>query len=104
MSDPPPHVRSPVFRLGMAGLQGIMLDCDHREDRCAAGFQVHVDACLSMSAMLLWLCVQVWQQVCHQSSKLCSLNTRYRRTLAMPLFTVIQSAVALHFHWHAVRV
>lgn len=30
MSDPPPRVRSPVFRLGRAVLQGITLHCDHK--------------------------------------------------------------------------
>lgn len=37
---------------------------------------------VSHAAVVVW---QVWQQVCHQSSKLCFLNTRYRWTLAMPL-------------------
>ena len=48
-----------------------------RGDGCAAGCQVLVDVCMSMWAMLLQCFLQAWQQVCHQTSRSCFLDTRY---------------------------
>lgn len=41
--------------------------------------------CMYEHVSLQFSVQQVWQQVCHQSSKLCFLNARYSWTLAMPL-------------------
>lgn len=51
----PPRVSSPVSRPGSHGFAGTRasLTVTTREDRCAAGCQVHVGACLSMSAIAL---------------------------------------------------
>ena len=60
-----------------------MLDCAHKGGWvCCRVCMWCMSEHVSHAAIVVW---QVWQQVCHQSSKLCFLDTRYRWTLAMPL-------------------
>lgn len=62
--------------------------------------QVLVDVCMSMWAMLLQCYVQVWQQVCHQISRSCFLDTRSIAELwQFPCFTG-RPAAAMCIHQH----
>ncbi len=74
-----------------------------REDRCAAGHQVHVVACMSMSACSS-LCSKCGSK-CATNPANCVFSTRATAGLwQCPWFTVRLSAAAMHVHWHAVRV